>query len=761
MAGENAGDGGPAKQRRSFAGTIAKTVAAMVAGALFLAATGLYWATRESDTVSVERQARSAQHAIQTSIDELALQQETVAIWDDAASNLVGPRRDMDWIHDNIGSWLHRIFGQDEVFILDGADRPFYAAGEGQRVPLERYAALSPDLGHVVNGVRGRHREDNGRHDRNPNRPLAQGSTVRTTPRATHDSHMLLVDRRPAAVSAMLVQPSTAGYVQAQGNWPVLVSIRYLDRGFLTELSSRQLIASPRFSRRAGTRPGEYAIPLRNELDTTIGYLIWQPELPGSRILWKLLPLTILILLILASFMTLLGRRLRIAIEGLAAARGQAAHMAFHDALTGLPNRVLFQDRLDALTSCPDAEAKAFSLVLLDVDEFKLTNDTLGHDAGDALLRAIADRLQRTIGPDDLVARLGGDEFALLLGRADSRHALEEFCGHLLKVLQQPCEHRGKVIDCRTSIGATLADGTAAGEEILKRADLALYAAKNAGRGVFRLYEPSMREDMLARSEMLTVARKALAGDFVRPYYQPKVHLRSGEIVGFEALLRCCPPGEKVHGPERLAASFEDSDLAARLSDRMIELTVADMARWQAAGLPFGHVAINAAAAELRHEFFAERLIQKLRSAGIRPHCVQIEVTESVLLGRGAEQVARSFETLAAAGIKLALDDFGTGFASLSHLKQYPVEIIKIDKTFVRDMQVDPEDGAIVDALVGLAQALKLEVVAEGIETRAQHDFLAALGCHVGQGFLFGKAIPADQVPELLGRAARQRRAAA
>ena len=741
------------EQRGNFSATITRTFGAMVIAALLLAAAGIYWATHESDAVSVERQARSARHAMETSVDDLALQQETVSIWDDSASHLVADRPDMTWIHDNIGGWLHRIFRHDEVFILDGTDRPIYASVEGAPVPPERYAILSRDLKFLVNSVRGGDGGQNGRHDRNPKRSLSADNTVRTTWRATHDSHMMLIGGRPAAASAMLIEPSTRNYVRPNGQWPVLVSVRYLDAGFLAELSSRQLISSPRFSRRSGRQASDHMIPLRTEWGEGIGFLIWKPELPGTRILWKLVPLTLLILFGLVSCMVFLGRRLRSAAGELATAEAYAAHLAFHDSLTGLPNRALFQRRLEKLTASSAGAAASFALVLLDVDEFKLTNDTLGHDAGDAVLLAFADRLKLAIRSEDLVARLGGDEFAVLLMGMSGPLEIEDFSSELLKRLGEPCEHEGKLVHCHASIGASIYEGEDSAQNMLKHADLALYEAKTSGRGVFRLYDPTMWSNMLMRREMLSLAEEALEGGFIEPFYQPKVHLQTGEVVGFEALLRCCLPDQQAKGPDCIAAAFEDSALAARLSDRMVDGVIKDISTWRAAGLPFGHVAINAAAAELRSGDFADRLLAKLNHAGIAPECIQIEVTESVLLGRGIEHVERTFNELAEKGIILALDDFGTGFASLTHLKQFPVQIIKIDRSFVHDLQIDEEDGAIVDALIGLGKALRIEVVAEGIETKAQRDFLRALGCSIGQGYLFGPAVPAARVPELLRRA--------
>jgi EAL domain-containing protein (putative c-di-GMP-specific phosphodiesterase class I) len=296
---------------------------------------------------------------------------------------------------------------------------------------------------------------------------------------------------------------------------------------------------------------------------------------------------------------------------------------------------------------------------------------------------------------------------------------------------------------------------------MLKEADLALYECKTRARGRYRLYEGSMEAAVLERQRMLTSCSEALAGGHIRPFYQPKVDLRSGEIVGFEALLRLCLADGRILLPDHIGAAFENAPLAAEISDRIIALVLDDMRSWIGLGVPFGHVAINAGAAELRSREFGSGLLARLKRKGVPPSKIQIEITEGVLLGRGTEHLARTFNVLAMAGIKLALDDFGTGFASLAHLKQYPIDCIKIDRQFVRDLQVDPEDGAIVNAILGLARAFDLDVVAEGIEQASQRDFLAALGCQVGQGFFFGPAVPAAEVPALLAGASKATRQAA
>jgi EAL domain-containing protein (putative c-di-GMP-specific phosphodiesterase class I) len=260
-----------------------------------------------------------------------------------------------------------------------------------------------------------------------------------------------------------------------------------------------------------------------------------------------------------------------------------------------------------------------------------------------------------------------------------------------------------------------------------------------------------MREEMRKRSSMVTSAREAIREDRLIAYYQPKVDLqRRNRIIGFEALLRWQDPQLGIQLPMTLEAAFEDLEVAAEISDRIIAHAIRDMRRWLDQGIDFGHVAVNAAAAEFRRDDFAERVLQKLAEAQVPTGCFQLEVTETVFLGRGAEYVDRALKLLSSHGVQIALDDFGTGYASLRHLKQFPVNIIKIDQSFVRGMMDDPEDEAIIRAVVGLSQSLGISVVAEGVETDAQHDGLRTIGCSFGQGFLYSRAVCPASVPELL-----------
>jgi diguanylate cyclase (GGDEF)-like protein/PAS domain S-box-containing protein len=423
---------------------------------------------------------------------------------------------------------------------------------------------------------------------------------------------------------------------------------------------------------------------------------------------------------------------------------------ASHDGLTKLPNRLLFQQRLDEALA--RAGGSGFvGVLLLDLDDFKLINDTLGHDAGDALLCAVAERLTLSVGSAGTVSRLSGDEFAIVVEGGADRRLIQRTATKIMASFEEPFVHQQRLFDCHGSLGISISpDNSSKRSALLKDADIALYAAKAEGGAKLKFYEPSMRNEMQNRSSMLLLARDALVNDWIVPHYQPKVDLASGQINGFEALLRWEHPTQGLHGPDTVAAAFQDLDLAASISDRMIGLVIADMQRWSAEGVPFGHVAINAAAAEFRRGNFGETLIERLNAAGLSPERMQVEVTETVFLGRGAEYVETALRFLNAAGVAIALDDFGTGYASLSHLKQFPVDCIKIDRSFIRDLHEDPDDEAIVRAVISLCKTLGIKIVAEGIETSAQAAYLRKYGCDFGQGFWFGAAIPCADVAGLL-----------
>lgn len=420
---------------------------------------------------------------------------------------------------------------------------------------------------------------------------------------------------------------------------------------------------------------------------------------------------------------------------------------ATHDPMTDMPNRSLWQDALERQTLIAQVTEGAFGLLLLDIDDLKRVNDGFGHDAGDALLRGFAQRLAEAVPDDAVIGRLGGDEFGLIAPSLVDSNSLAECSARLLESVRGPYPHNGRSLECGVSIGAAVyGEHAATAADLLKAADLALYASKRNGRGKMTLFHSELRASAQRESSMLFMAEQALALNLILPYYQPKVCLRTGRILGFEALLRWRHPRLGIQPPSTIAAAFEHVELAMALTDRMLTRVVGDVAAWLDAGMDPGRVAINASAADFLTGDFAERLLARLDEAGIPTHHFEVEVTETVFLGRGAEQVERALHRFAEAGVRVALDDFGTGYASLSHVKQYPVEVLKIDRSFIANIERDPGDAAIVDAILKLGSSLGIEVVAEGIETREQAERVMALGCHIGQGYYYGRPRPPQEL---------------
>src|SRR3954447_20808379 len=710
---------------------LSRTAFVMLLAVAVVSIAGLYWSTRQSDEVSVERQVRVTRHSINIALDELSQQQETVAVWDESALYMTRPHPDQQWLHDNIGFWLHRIFAHDEVFLLDGRDGLVQADTEGVVVPAARYQALRADIAPLLLMVRGKRACVNGAHDRHAGRPLLPNSTVRTTERAVHETHLTMVRGRPAAVSAMLIKPSTEGYVKANPDWPVLISVRYLDGSFMSELQSRYLIDAPRFSLHSEHRPDEVAEPLKTEAGRRLGYIIWKPELPGSRILDALLPFAISALAVLALLMLLLTRSLKQTLNERAAFEARAAHLAYHDSLTGLPNRALLNERLQHSLAAFQ-RGGALSLLLIDLDRFKEVNDTLGHLAGDQLIRDFAARLQRLVRPNDTVARLGGDEFAVILCDGWQRGEIDALCGAIIEEFQIPFNLSDTQVFGGASIGAVHADSAPRdATELMRRADVALYRAKAEGRGCHRVYEEGMDESDRARARLEADLRLALEQGQFAAWRQAQVD-RDGRLIGQELLLRWRHPSLGWIGAQDIIPLAEETGLILPIGQWMLR----EAAQVAAASRGL-FTAVNLSPVQLAEGGFAEQVIAVFVDAGADLRRVELEVTEQVMLDEGAA-ASRNLQQLRDAGFRIALDDFGTGYSSLSYLRQLAVDKIKIDRSFVADLQHSRDARAIVAAIVTLGRAIGLTVSAEGVETVAQMEILLAAGCDQLQGFLFG-----------------------
>lgn len=427
---------------------------------------------------------------------------------------------------------------------------------------------------------------------------------------------------------------------------------------------------------------------------------------------------------------------------------------AYHDPLTELPNRSLYRKRIETALDEARVNDRCVGLVSLDLNRFKTLNDTLGHAAGDTILQDTARRLISSAPQDATVARLGGDEFAIILPNLDMAEATVETVAGLLACLEEPVSIGDMRIEVSYCAGVAIwpRDADIAGD-LLIAADLALYAAKEEMPGTVKIFDPSLRHAAERRTRMLDTARKALNEDRIIPYYQPKIDFQTGQIMGWEALLRVRSEGGGIMSPAEIEAAFADVDLTVKLTDRMLARVFADMAVWQSKGIDPGRVAVNVAAGDFRLNDLANRLKSHAAIHGQSLAELDIEVTEGVLIGQLGPEVSRMLEELRAVGVMVALDDFGTGYASLTHLQQFAVDVIKIDKSFVdRIDENDPKGTAVVDAVLQMAKRLGMQTVAEGVETKEQARYLRARGCTIGQGYLFSRPVPASNVPTIVAK---------
>lgn len=436
-------------------------------------------------------------------------------------------------------------------------------------------------------------------------------------------------------------------------------------------------------------------------------------------------------------------------------AESRIVYQALHDSLTGLPNRTLFHDRLAQALAQGKRHGDHLAVLFLDLDQFKVVNDTLGHAAGDRLLIEIAGRLQRSVRESDTVARVGGDEFTFLLPGIDRAEDAARTAQKILEAISRPLEIDGHLLYVTTSIGISLypADGEEA-EALLSSADIAMYRAKDLGRNGFQLSTPAMNAKSVARLSLERDLRMAIERGELSLVYQPQAGVVSGKTVGFEALLRWNHPQRGVVLPGEFIAIAEETRLILPLGDWVLRTACEQARRWQAGGGPRLRVAVNLSALQFRQRSLASTVQSTLSETGIDPDSLEIEITESAAM-LNAEQTIDVLSELREMGVRISIDDFGTGHASLSYLKQFPIDALKIDRSFVADMEASREGLAIITAITGLAHGLGLGVIAEGVESDSQLRLLAACGCDEYQGFLLSKPLAPTTVPGFLDRSKR------
>jgi diguanylate cyclase (GGDEF)-like protein/PAS domain S-box-containing protein len=428
------------------------------------------------------------------------------------------------------------------------------------------------------------------------------------------------------------------------------------------------------------------------------------------------------------------------------------AHMAQHDSLTDLPNRVLLNDRLTQALALAHRHHKRLALLFLDLDRFKSINDSLGHAIGDRLLQSVAERLLSCVRSSDTVSRQGGDEFVILLAEVTQPADAAITAEKILLALSMPHRVDQQDLHLAASIGIVTYpnDGTEA-KTLLRHADLAMYRAKDSGRNTYRFFEPDMNGHTADRQSLEAGLHRAVERQEFVLHYQPILRLDSGEIISVEALVRWRHPQRGLVLPAQFVPIAEESGFIAAIGRWVLHEACRQSRAWRAAGLPPLRIAINISTVELRGKGFVESVRGILEEHGLVPRDLELELTETFLM-RDSNSTAAVLQSLSNLGVRIALDDFGTGYSSLSHLKRFPIDTLKIDQSFVHNLATDPDDASIVSAVIGMGKGLQIRVVAEGVETLEQLAFLRKQGCPEGQGYYLSRPMSAREFTLLLGR---------
>ncbi len=706
------------------AAAIVATVALILMGALIGARV---WTAAISDQRVAEREEDLVANGLKGWISEIAGRAVPQTTWDEAVRHLA-VRYDRAWTQQNIGVYLREVGGFAQVYVLDARDRPLYAMSQGADRPPETYAAVAPMAGPLVADVR--RVEASRRAHADDARP----------PSPNQSSAVTMLDGVPAILTATQVQPDFSR-VRLAGPAPIVVTVHLLGPAFQAQFADRFLLQGLHVHPGDGPLAGrqEAGIKLFDRRGEVVARMEWTPQRPAHRLLRRSLPTVIVAMLIFAVVAAALFLRGRAAAQALMASESRAKHMAYHDHLTGLPNRAMLGEQLAHALRDAGAGGRALGILNLDLDRFKEVNDTYGHAAGDELITQVATRLKSLAEPEGAVARLGGDEFAILL-RNSAVGAPETLAAQIIDSFATPFDLSFGRVYPSISIGvARIEEANVDSVEALRRADVAMYRAKDQGRACFQIYDGRMDAALQARHALENDLRDALDRNVLTMVYQPQVQ-GGRRVVGVEALVRWFHPERGAVSPAYFVSVAEECGLIDALGEFTLRRALADSRRW-----PGLRVAVNISAAQLRSHAFLGLIERVLADTQADPKMIELEITESLLLEEN-DRNARTLAQLRAMGFNLALDDFGTGYSSLAYLRRYPVDKIKIDRSFITNLGVEKEAEAVVGAIVNLARALDLEVIAEGVETEIQRIGLGRAGCSQIQGYIYAEPMPADAI---------------
>jgi diguanylate cyclase (GGDEF)-like protein len=656
---------------------------------------------------------------------------------------------DRDWVHHLVGLRLNTFFDHDHVFVTDSADHLTYALGANTSVDPALFAPARVELDRVIDILRGRAEP---KSDEFFQEPAIDAKTKLGHPRGIQRLQMFM--HRPAIVAGVVAElPALAGPISRP---PLLMTVKFLDGQLLSDIGVRFDLPGLRTVGSDPVKDNEFLYLVADSAGSAIARFAWVPNRPGASIVGTVLPFMAIAFGGFAVLTALALRYIRRSALKIAEGENRLRHLALHDPLSGLPNRTYFGDRLGAVIADTGNDSTVAAVLAIDLDHFKDINDTLGHHIGDGLIGVVAQRLVHAVRREDLVARLGGDEFAVITTETPDLETLERFAERLIAVLRAPYSISGHTLLIGASIGIAVIDrGSGDAADIMRRADVALYRAKNEGRSRACIYDADMDADLRERKQLENDLRAAIAEDGLSVAYQPIMNASGERMVGVEALCRWKHPVRGDVPPVDFIPIAERSELIIPLGEWVLRKACLEGRAW--AGLT---VAVNVSPLQFRRQDFVEMVERILAETGFDPKQLELELTESTLLGN-VDDAEKAMQRLKARGVRFALDDFGTGYSSLLYLRRFPFDRIKIDRSFVRSIESAADAASIVHAIVSLGRGLGMKVTAEGVETAEQQLFLRAAGVHSMQGFRFGRPSPAEAISERLNPSVAQLHAAA
>ncbi len=722
----------PARLSSNFVIAAISTVTTF--GVIFVVCFGL-WASSRIDDEAITTQEAFAHRGVEAIVTRIQRDQISMTVWDAALTAVQA--NDQVFIRDNLGVWAGQFFGLDEVFILNSKDQPTYAMQGNKDVEPAAYDGAASVAMPMVAQLR---------------QDMAAASAGKTDSTEAvaqlGGADIVTLHGLPAVISVKPIVSSSNTLPQTPGTEFVYVAIEYIDKDLIDAIATQYALTAARFSEVEASTFWEESIPLHLGGNGDHGYLTWTSDRPASRLLLNTAPVLTAGAILGVLLLVLLMRRLGRATRELQVSEAHAQYLAFHDILTGLPNRALFEDRIEQGLARMRRNGKRLALLCLDLDRFKNVNDTLGHPAGDELIRQVAARLQAVLRETDTVARLGGDEFAIIQMDIDSESQVEQLCQRIVATMEMQFDLHGEPAFVGISIGITLSFATATNRtEMLRKADIALYEAKAHQRGGYRMFIDDMDDKVRQRHQVEADLRIAIdTRTQIKLAYQPLFAIDGTTIVGAEALARWDHPTLGAILPETFIGIAEERGLIDTLGEWLLRDACRFALRTQ---IPW--IAVNISPVQFRDVNFAGLVKSILDELGLQGSRLQLEITEGVLL-TNPEVTEATLKRLRGYGVRVALDDFGTGYSAMNYLRRYTVDKLKIDRSFVQQLGASEDSDALVRAMVGLARAMRMEVTAEGVETAEQQQHLADMGCQELQGFLMSKPVSEDQLLALLSR---------